>query len=332
MRQLLAAIVLVLALVFPTWAATQLFSDGFESGNTSAWTECSQSVQTAQKHSGTYAMQYNGTSEFLCIKNISGSLMTEVYVSFWNRWPSVTSGGWNHMWRLRPAGGSSPELDCEWNRANGSFFQCPFLGFGVGYNVTGGDPYASHYGSGQWFRTEMHVIWNTPGQANGTFRYWVNGVAWKDLTSQNMRSSGNVSAIYAISNFDASSNVTAYLDDVEVWNGCPPSGATCSGGAPSPPAAPTDLRVIAGVMLPFLLPIGIILSGAFVMVGVLLWTARSRDVVSCKADGDVDSRFRGDPWPEPPRFRPVDKIEQEAELVGAAAKSANRRQGVHGHD
>jgi len=254
MRRILLALVLVFAGVLlsrPALSATPLFADGFESGTSSAWSECDNTIVASPVHSGTFGMRYNGQNQYLCIRSGVSGVGTTVYISFWNRWPTVTSGGWNHMWRLWTSGGA--QMDCEWNRANGSSFQCAFLSFGNDFAITGGDPYTPHYGSGQWFRTELLITLNTPRQSNGTFKYWVNGVVWKNLTGQNLR--GNSSAvfneIYAISNFDASSPVLAYLDDVEWWTGCPPSGASCSLGTlpppPPPPPPPTSGVAAPGV-------------------------------------------------------------------------------------
>ena len=108
-----------------------------------------------------------------------------------------------------------------------------------------------------------------------------------------------------------------------------------NGGAPSPPAAPTNLRLIAGVLMPFLAPFILIIGGAVGVVGVVLWFAQRQvhDVGMDTLGGGEIRRPLSSPPSQPHAaghragWREVD-AEGGAETAGKALATADRGETV----
>jgi len=76
---------------------TEIFSDGFESGDFSEWTGTagSPSVQDSVKHSGTYAMTATGTADKYAYKTFTGQ--TTLHVRVYVRYSSLSSWASNNQ-------------------------------------------------------------------------------------------------------------------------------------------------------------------------------------------------------------------------------------------
>jgi hypothetical protein len=98
----------------------------------------------------------------------------------------------------------------------------------------------------QWYRIEVHLKLNTPGQSDGVFEYWVDGNLEARQTGLNLRGSYTVygiNAIYFPENYSCTgaNGKHRYFDNFVVSRN--PIGSYSPPGE-SPPFPPTQLRVV----------------------------------------------------------------------------------------
>ena len=237
-------------------AATLLFSDGFESGKLSKWSYSADKISDAQVHSGTKALHYDGWPG----TEVKISPTREVFLKLWWYFPPNFSGGWapgRHFWRFRTGVGQS-QIDTQ-AQAKPNGFSIAYLA--MGSSDAGWYPNAAQLPKGRWFKLEFYSRLNSPGVANGETALWIDEV--QKFRDQNVTLTNNdngFNLFQLTTNYNDKSCPSDlvcdwYMDDVEVWNGCPPS-SPCGGrsttelsteSSTEPPVKidpPSNLRVI----------------------------------------------------------------------------------------
>ena len=198
-----------LTLVTPAIAANTIFSDGFESGNTSAWSSCPHNVgtppmnlvQSVTVRTGTFALRSNWKSDQYnpCTHSpLPAPTSTRHYVSFWVNWGSQYSCR-AHWWRMGLAGGGYFDYNHDFapcRFAGQTYSDIPHFSSGVSdlvtwvlkdpfVNLATSTPLANGDAGSQtfvpvilsgWHRVEMLLYLNTPGVSDGTVKVWVNGI------------------------------------------------------------------------------------------------------------------------------------------------------------
>lgn len=234
--------------VAPNQNPVKVFSDDFESG-TSKWTQFGDKITSAIVHSGKGALHYDGWPG--TDTKFSPSTR-EVYFKFWWYLPTGFSfrfEGGRHFWRLgldqRGSQGGNQQFDTATSqRGNGDMDLHIFLGGTKAFNS------AARLPTGRWFKFEMYALLSDPGVANGIVKIWIDGVSQLNQTNVNLlATTANINAIFATTNYaptgvcKPSDICDWYMDDMEVWNGCP-SGSSCNGGSSSVNLTPpSNLRI-----------------------------------------------------------------------------------------
>ena len=123
------ALFLILGTYHSAGAANLLFSDGFESGNTSAWVESHGAiVSNAAAHSGLYGLEYcygcygGGGNTLVHFPNTK-----RVYLSFYRKFVSgfdFTWVGGRHMYRLKSNLGGGLDTEVGQDQNTIMFSQC----------------------------------------------------------------------------------------------------------------------------------------------------------------------------------------------------------------
>jgi hypothetical protein len=262
---ILALMLALLAVSTPTVACaqTRLFFADFESGTLASLftlnVSAANSISTTQSHSPTHSVLYNPSG-----RDTSGALATYVsatdrfYFSFWwflsPNFTNQTAGG-QHGFRFGVPTGPGDEfgvlqLDTVIQAgATGPAFSIDILGTS---GAEAGLDSLSRYHNlfdiprGRWFRFEMLVVMNNPGGVNnGTLTVWLDGVRVFNSTTVLYRESTSSlwQTLVLNSNYDtATAGDYWYQDDVQVWTGCPTTGASCSSSGATltgaPPTAP----------------------------------------------------------------------------------------------
>ncbi len=233
-------------------AATLLIKDGFESGNLSKWSYSGDEISGAQVHSGTKALHYDGWPG----TEVRISPARDVFLRLWWYFPPEFSGGWasgRHFWRFRTGVGQS-QIDTQ-AQAKPNGFSIAYLE--MGSSGAGWYPNAAQLPKGRWFKLEFYSRINSPGVANGETALWIDGVQKFRHQDVTLTNNGNGFNLFQLTtNYNASacpSDLVCdwYMDDVEVWNGCPP-GSPCGGWSTTEPSTeppvkidpPSNLRVI----------------------------------------------------------------------------------------
>ncbi|MGH8579624.1 MAG: hypothetical protein ACREVK_05705 [Gammaproteobacteria bacterium] len=234
--------------VAPNQNPVKIFSDDFESGNFSKWNECKHQISTTQVHSGTKAM--HRVNYPLCYVRLSQS-SREIYYRFWWYFPSgftwnTASTGGKHFWRLSYSNGSNALFT---QQIDTGATQGIANSFGIAFFPEVGGPVFNNSAplpEGRWFKWEFYVRLNDPGSSNGETAIWVDGAKKFHRTNVNLKATSNALNLLAqATNYDFCSGVCDYyVDDIEVWNGCP-SGSSCkAGSSPVSLAPPSNLRVV----------------------------------------------------------------------------------------
>ncbi len=234
----LILIVILLASVPPADAATQLFTDDFETGDFSKWYACGprNEISTSQVHSGTYSLHYaNVIQSGECAVFFSPS--REIYYTYYWYFPTGINFNFapgKHFWRFG-CGDESNYGSC------GSIDTGPdpdFLPIGSMDIVYFLGPEVVFWNAntlpiGRWFKYEFYTRLNDPGVANGEAKVWIDGVLYLNETSVNLNATSNdLNILRFTTNYDNCTGVCDWhMDDVEVWDGCPP-GSPCSGTPP----------------------------------------------------------------------------------------------------
>lgn len=242
-----------------------IFTDGFESG-LNKWADVTRSrVSTAQSKSGTsslelpYAVGNDGGWAWrkqLVPDNVA---KTTQYLRWWQRWSpgfrwKATGGGDQKLFLLE---GLSPQTG--WSQT-ASWKVYLSLQPGTGLLLPnrfiwagGTDQWAGQwqtlplnvrpraYVPDQWTCTEVELAHNTPGQADGTFRVWINDTLVAQHVNVKFRDAAvSWNAIQLSAYYDGGSPVaqTSWVDDVMVGRsriGCGPLPAP----SPTPTPVPT---------------------------------------------------------------------------------------------
>ena len=188
-----------------TTTITQFFSSGFETGGTTDWTLTSggATVQSLQKHSGTYALYSNSPSEYVS-KSFSGRKV--VTAEAWFNIKTATAEF--QLMQLRAAG----TVVCRMNvKADGTLL--------LRYLTSGGLVTADSstvFGSG-WHKLSMQV---TVGTSDGKVKVLLDGTEISAFTKTGLTNSAyglmdrlDVGAIYTSASTYAFS---VYTDDVAI--------------------------------------------------------------------------------------------------------------------
>ncbi len=223
--------------VAPNQNPVKIFSEDFESG-TSKWKEFHDQITTTQVHSGTKALRYDGWP------GVYADIPTtrEVYLRYWWYMPTGFDGGHaggRHFWRLG-TNGAGHQIDTQAQSEPNGFSVIYFLGGEVFY------PDVTQLPRGRWFKFEFYTRLNDPGVANGVAKVWIDGVPQLNETNVNLgATSDNLDELLLTTNYaDCSGVCDWFMDDVEVWNGCP-SGSSCNAGSsPANLSPPSNLKVV----------------------------------------------------------------------------------------
>lgn len=225
----------------PNHNPVKLLSDDFESGNFSKWDETNMKITSAVVHTGTKAALYvdaPGATR----KYFTTSPFREVYFRFWWYMPTGFDGGHaggKHFWRMGMQG--TDQIDTQAQAEPNGFSIIHFTSAGHKFfqNIT-------QLPTGRWFLFEFHSRLNDPGVANGEAKVWIDGVQMLNATNVDLKATRNSFDEFMLTtNYDICSRVCNwYMDDVELWNGCP-SGSSCKAGStPVSLAPPSNLEVV----------------------------------------------------------------------------------------
>ncbi|MCI0621908.1 MAG: hypothetical protein L0387_09595 [Acidobacteria bacterium] len=223
--------------IAPNQNPTKIISDDFESGASTSWTEFNDLITTVQVHSGTRALYYNGWPG---VYKIFSPTTREVYFKVWWYLPTefnFTFAGGTHFWRFYTTT-FGYQIDTSTNGFNSIDI---FYLFGPNEGVYRS---AAALPKGRWFKFEFYTILNDPGVANGTAKVWIDGVLKFDKTNTDLKAtSANFNRFDLTTNYNQSPGAW-YMDDVEVWNGCPPGSSCKAGSTPVSLAPPSNLKVV----------------------------------------------------------------------------------------
>ena len=94
----------------------------------------------------------------------------------------------------------------------------------------------------QWDKLKLYVRLNTPGQSNGIVRFWVNNQLKVDRTNVSIRAGTSLGLnkliVGSYSNPAHNGNGVQWIDEVRL------SATDPDAGSPTPPAAPTGVRIV----------------------------------------------------------------------------------------
>jgi hypothetical protein len=154
---------------------TEIFSDGFESGNFNAWTGTTGtiSVETTDPHLGTYHAQHTSSSQNSvseCYKSISNQV--EAYMRLYLKFPTVFTGtsadGWETGPRLTTAGIVGAQAKCKYDGSN----------YYWGVEVYESSGWQTYWGSAFTLLSKYYCIelYFKVGQSDGAVALWVDEV------------------------------------------------------------------------------------------------------------------------------------------------------------
>ena len=185
---------------------TEFFSDGFESGDFSAWdsTTGSPSVQSSVVNSGSYAMSATGTSNVYAQKTFTDQ--TIVYIRFYARWTALddTADGTRPL-RVLGNDGSSGLFVVRVQTSGISFYNV--YGTNIGWHK-----YSTTMNTNQWHCIEVKI----KGGSDGEYRLWLDGTEVITLTGQDNSGMPDVDAIQVGLTKYSVTSTTVYIDDVVV--------------------------------------------------------------------------------------------------------------------
>jgi hypothetical protein len=260
-------------------AASRVFHDDFESGNTSKWQfpgsydraiVVSTAYDGGRPRGGSRMLEgnWNGTIDYTDPrKNSYATLLdwnytNEFLIRFWIRLDrDVDRKNGTKLLRLGTIGVNMFYIGATLHEVPGlmvPYFESVAGSSGpITYN-------GGVIGDNNWHKVEIYVKHNTPGQTDGILRMWTDGV--RVLNGVNIRSvsdGGNWKPMNLMSNWsnnpgwEHDANNHAYWDDIEIFSdantGTAMTGrmddatAQSGGGGGNPPQAPrppTNLRLI----------------------------------------------------------------------------------------
>ena len=304
--------------------ATPIFQDGFESGMLETWDDGADPTHHRIVTDATLAHSGSSVLEVSYPPGDEGSWLTEflypgyqsVHLSYWIRFPESWTGGSYLL------GVYGSHVDDKWS-AHGKAGVCPtgqdffatFLRVGdngdpgavrlstyhpgmprTGTQCWGDEGAASIYQGdglltrGAWHRIEFFVQANTPGQADGVQRVWIDGALRAEWLGLRFRETENLTInsiqLATYSPTPTSQARTLYIDDVVVLPGgtrgaiasieVNPAISNLSEGQTSQLTA--TARDAAGRSIPG---------------GTFLWSSSDRSVASVSPSGLVTARRRG---------------------------------------
>lgn len=184
-----------------------------------------------------------------CVTSLSQPTR-EVYFKYYWYFPTgfdFTFAAGKHFWRISSGDlgmyGRNGQIDTQTTGGGNGGMDVIYIWSQQNVNGFLG---AATLPAGRWFEFEFYARLNDPGVANGEAKVWVDRVPMLNQTNVNL---GATNASYNIlqltTNYDNCTGVCYwYMDDVEVWNGCP-SGSSCNAGSsPVNLAPPSNLRVV----------------------------------------------------------------------------------------
>jgi len=189
---------------------TVLFSDGFESGDFSAWTSTSgtPSVQSIIKHSGIYAALFSGSTDKYCQKTISeGDCYLRAYVYF-DSLPSASH--YVSFFDTYDSIDDSLEVGVTIYNDSGT------VKWGIRHAPYGTPPenLASTGPTAQiWYCVELSV--HRTDNTHVSYQLWVNGVSVISSSYVTSSSTHKVNSIYILG-ADKSESISNYVDAVVV--------------------------------------------------------------------------------------------------------------------
>jgi hypothetical protein len=234
-----------------------IFQDGFESGTLALWDDGASTAHHRIVSDATLAHSGSSSLEVSYPAGDEGSYLTKfilpgyrsVYLSSWIRFPESWKGGSLLL------GIYGSRVDDQWS-AHGKAGVCPngrdffstFLTAGdngdpgavrlatyhpgmprIGTQCWGDEGAASIYRGdglltrGAWHRIEFFVQANTPGQADGVQRVWIDGILRAEWTGLRFRETTDLTInsiqLTTYSPTPASQARTLYIDDVVVLQG-----------------------------------------------------------------------------------------------------------------
>ena len=256
----------VLGIANPLEAATPIFSDGFESGillqsQGGQWQFAApaNSIVTSPVHAGTRALKFDPTLDTDSgIYRIIPST-TQLYAEWYWLFPTGTDFGpaaaaGHHTFRISHAildNLLARQLDSGIHSNGNVTYEI----FWPVANSVSHIRVIDSYPQGSWFRFEILFKLNTVGQANGSLQVWINNViAFESLNTQYRFDSTEINTFLLTTNWDAPHGSPVwYFDDVNVWNGCPDTGASCSTGTSQVISKSIRLYELTLLLLPAIL-------------------------------------------------------------------------------
>jgi hypothetical protein len=184
---------------------TQFFSDGFESGDFSAWTGTvlSPTVVTLPVYHGSYSVESRVVGEY-CYKNVSGA--STIFVRTYFRFDAaIASGHRVALMHLRPG-------------ANGYLVYVANVGGTLKWSIrslhgTTFWVYSSMFTPviDTWYCVEFYLF-----LANGTgdAKLYINGVELTDVSQSNLSNAGGITTVRLGQEDSYGDNYTAHWDDV----------------------------------------------------------------------------------------------------------------------
>ncbi len=221
------AVPLPAAALSPNQNPMKIFSDGFETGDFSRWKECGarNKIGTSVVHSGKFALHYANVVQSGHCATAFSQPSREIYFKFFWFLPTGFNFSFapgKHFWRM-DSGGSSIDSTAD---PSGAIT----LDYYLNYPAFAG-PYlkrAASLPTGRWHQFEFYNRLNEPGVADGEVKIWIDGALRLDKTNINLNATSNaLKQLRFTTNYDNCTGVCEWhMDDVEVWNGCPP-GSSC---------------------------------------------------------------------------------------------------------
>jgi hypothetical protein len=229
-------------------AATLLFSDNFESGAFSQYTEHhGVGIVSSPVHGGSKALEFNynkfggGGETYLSIPQSK-----RLFISYWIYYPTGFDyhvAGGRHGWRLHSTSGQFDTSLWDSNTTWEVFGNCTPAGQCASYTLYGSVPTNYIGTSDQWVHMELDIQLNTTaGSSDGFLKAWKNGVQILNSTNQqftNVDDSWNqISISTNDDNCGSGGSCSLYMDDWQMWDSNPGSG-----GGPLTLPPPANLRV-----------------------------------------------------------------------------------------
>lgn len=202
--------------IIPRVNGTSYFTDGFESGNTSAWTGTigSPGVNTNRPHSGSYSAHFpqQTTGNFIYVYDILSANYSELWMRsyvYLVALPVAGDLGTLSFFAQSWVGPGSPVLYSTVGRSSDGQLQWGLHNNVASTEFTYND---SSIASGQWYFFEMHAA---IGASAGIADLWINGVNVIHQTGQNLGTA--LLGRFAVGGEALSGNsIENYQDDVAV--------------------------------------------------------------------------------------------------------------------